>query len=85
MDENQLLEVIKAERFGLFGKKLTDKTATALLRAAFRAVREQVQNAEEGPLKINGLGTFRIKYVERGEGAERVTRKVAIFRFKQKT
>jgi nucleoid DNA-binding protein len=84
MDEGKLLAVIKAERPGLFGKMLTDKAATALIRAAFRAVRDEVQNTEEGALKINGLGVFRIRNVQRGEGEQRVMRKVVTFGFKQK-
>lgn len=83
MDEEQLLEIIKAENSDLFGGTLTDETATVLLRAVLRTVRERVRGIEEGRFSINGLGIFRVRRVERAEQEERIVRKVVNFSLQQ--
>ena len=82
MDKNHLLLSVKAEHPGLFGSELTEESAAALLGAAFRAVREQIQNTEEGLVTIADLGTFRVRRAERGEGEQRVVHKAVAFNSK---
>jgi nucleoid DNA-binding protein len=83
MEIQELLDEIDATHPGIIGRKVPEPVATALLRAAFQVVRKQVEKVDEGQVQIKGLGVFRVKSVERGEGKDRVTRKVVSFRFKQ--
>ena len=77
-----LVEAIKASRPGLFDVSVTEKTAGALLMQAFDLIQERLNEVQEGEFMITGLGTFRVRCVERGEGDERVTRKVINLRLK---
>jgi hypothetical protein len=82
MELQELLDEIDAARPGVIGRKVPEKVAAALVRAAFEVVRKQLERTPEGPLKIKGLGVFHVRQVEKGEGAERVKRRVVQFRYK---
>jgi hypothetical protein len=83
MEFQELLDEIDAVHPNVIGLKVPEKVAAGLLRAAFQVVRKRVRSVEQGEVDIQGLGVFLIKKVERGEGPERVTRRVVNFRLQQ--
>jgi nucleoid DNA-binding protein len=79
MDFKEILAKIKAKKPELFSDGLKDETAISLLRVAFRLVEMRVNREKDGRVAIRGFGTFRVKIVARGEGRDRVTRRVVSF------
>lgn len=80
LNTKELVAAIAAAEPGTIGEKMRPKLATHLLRSAFGIIQAEVEKAGDGTLKVGGLGVFRVRTVERGEGSERVTRRVVKFR-----
>jgi len=80
MDLKEMLEEIKAKKPELFSDGLSDEKAISLLRAAFRLVGRRVNQEKDGRVTIRGFGTFRVRNVARGEGRDRVSRRVVNFK-----
>jgi hypothetical protein len=83
MDFNEIVRHIESSHPGLIGMKVPRTVAIAMLRAAFLAIREELNGIEEGPLAVAGLGTFVVRNIEQTQGNERVTRRVVGFRYRQ--
>jgi nucleoid DNA-binding protein len=76
MGPEELIAAIEEKRPGLLEGEVSDETAGALLMQAFQIIQERLDRLPEGVLKIRGLGTFRVRNVERTDGPSRVTRRV---------
>lgn len=81
---DELVRSIRARRPELFGARMTDDAAGALLDEALKAIREQVDGTQEGPFDVEALGTFQIRNVVRGEGKQQAIRRVVNFRTRKK-
>ncbi|MDO9106918.1 MAG: HU family DNA-binding protein [Methylovulum sp.] len=75
----EIVEIIKQSNANLLGK-LTDKEAAKILSLAFAELGKQLGSTTEGPIKIPGLGVFKIKQVEREKEGQKVTVKRIGFR-----
>lgn len=72
----EIVAKIKAENPKAFGK-VADKTAARFIKLALAEVGKQVAAADEGVVRVPGLGSFRIKQVEKEKAGTKVkTRKV---------
>lgn len=60
--------------------KMPDTRAVRLLREAFAIVLDEVENKEEGAVKIGGLGTFRIRLVDIEMDGQPATARRVIFK-----
>lgn len=73
----EIVELIKAESPGLLGK-LPDDKAARIVRAALMQLGKQLAVTDEGIVKVQGFGNFRIKNVEQDKDGEKViVRRVA--------
>jgi hypothetical protein len=74
-------DIIQKARAGnetSFGK-VSDKRAAKILRAAFRQVNSQLELTKSGTLRINGLGQFTIRKIERETNGVKATKRRVIF------
>ena len=85
MEIQELLDEIEVARPGIVGGKVPQKVAAGLLLAAFEVLCKRLDAIEEGELRVKRLGVFHVKQVEKGEGAERVKRKLVRFRYRAPT
>jgi nucleoid DNA-binding protein len=83
MTFKEILAEIKAKRPELLGDGLSDEKAILLLRTAFRVVGGRLRREKDGRVPIQGLGTFRVRSVARGEGRDRVSRRMVSFKSRQ--
>jgi hypothetical protein len=81
---HDFVKTVKARQPALFDAEVTDEAAGALLMQAFQVLQERLNQVPEGQLKIQGLGTFRVRVVERGENGARETRRVIHLNIGQK-
>ena len=77
----KILELVKAskskqpEAFS----KINDREAAKMAKAIFEQISRQIDEAGDGPLRVPGLGVFKIKSVERQkEGNLVMTRRVLL-------
>jgi nucleoid DNA-binding protein len=82
MKQSELLETIRSSKPSLFKGKMTDKVANGLVRAVLDTIRQQVENTQEGSVRIGGLGTFRVRTVDRNGEKGPDKRRVVNFRSK---
>jgi len=59
---------------------LPDGKAIALLREVFRQIGDEVARTNDGVVKVSGLGSFRIKQVEREKDGKKEMVKKITFR-----
>ena len=72
----EIIEKIKAENPEVLGK-MNDKVAARIVRLALAEVGRQLAVADEGVVKVMGLGHFRVKHVEREvDGAKVATKRI---------
>jgi hypothetical protein len=81
LDLQELLDRIDALQPNVIGLKVPERLAAAVVRAAFQVIQNELRNAGDGQVPVTGLGVFRVRKVEKGEGAEAGKRKVVIFSF----
>lgn len=70
MNIKQLIEQAKAEaplELGL----MADAKAAKLLREAFAVILSEIEKAGDEPVKIAGLGSFRVRMVDVEKGGEK--------------
>ena len=84
LEVHDFVKTVKARQPALFDAEVTDEAAGALLMQAFQVLQERLNQVPEGQLKIQGLGTFRVRVVERGENGARETRRVIHLNIGQK-
>ena len=78
MNPTELVELIKEKRPNLLGK-MPEKKAVALIREALADLGGHIAEAEEGVVRVPGLGNFRIRMVEKEQDGENVRVKRIIF------
>jgi len=78
MTPTELVELIKEKRPNLLGK-MPEQKAVALIRAALADLGRHIAEAEEGVVKVQGMGNFRIRMVEREQDGKNVTVKHIAF------
>jgi nucleoid DNA-binding protein len=72
----EIVEKIKAENPEVLGK-MNDKVAARIVRLALAEVARQVTDADEGVVKVVGLGHFRVKHIEKEvDGAKVATKRI---------
>ncbi|MGR8933318.1 MAG: hypothetical protein ACU837_02880 [Gammaproteobacteria bacterium] len=69
MKIKELLQRVKELDPDLAG--LDDKKSTVLIRRTFKLIAQDVENTDEGPLNIAGLGKFQIRQVERDKNGKK--------------
>jgi len=74
----ELVELIKEKRPNLLGK-MPEKKAAAVIQAALGELGRHIAAAEEGAVRVPGMGTFRIRMVEMEKDGEDVTVKRIVF------
>ncbi|MDD5271541.1 MAG: hypothetical protein PHU14_02360 [Methylovulum sp.] len=72
MKSLEIVERIKQTNPKLLGK-MPDAKAAKIIAAALRAVHKEIGAAEEGALKVAGLGTFKTRQVEREKDGQKST------------
>jgi nucleoid DNA-binding protein len=77
----ELVENIKKEKPELFGE-MPEKKAAALVREAFAQIGKKLDEMvdQDEVLRIKGLGTFRIRMVEKEKEGRKVSEKRILFR-----
>ncbi len=78
MKSLEIVELIKQANPKLLGK-MPDAKAAKIIAAALRAVHKEISSAEEGVLKVAGLGSFKTRQVEREKDGTKVTVKKVNF------
>jgi hypothetical protein len=78
MKPTELVELIKEKRPKLLGK-MPEKRAVALIRVALAELGRHIAEAEEGVVRVLGMGAFRIRMVEQEKDGENVTVKRIVF------
>lgn len=77
MKANEIVEQLKQSHPKLFAK-LPEGNATKLVNAVLRHTAQQINDANEGTVKVAGLGVFRIKQREQEkDGEKRVVKRVS--------
>jgi len=79
MKANEIVESIKQSNPQLFGK-MPDQKAITLVQAVLAELGKQIDAVDNGVVKVQGFGNFRIKQVEREKDGEKVTLKKVAFR-----
>ncbi|GAB6140409.1 hypothetical protein JCM14076_11380 [Methylosoma difficile] len=74
----EIVELIKAENPELLGK-MTDKKAASIVRATLAQLKQQINEVEEGPLKVGGFGRFQVRNKEKEKDGEMVKIKTVTF------
>jgi len=69
----EIFELIKTENAKLVNK-VPDRVGAKIVGAAFATIAKQIASAPDGKVKIKGLGTFRMKHVEREKDGQKVSR-----------
>ncbi|MBT9099285.1 hypothetical protein KFZ76_16445 [Methylovulum psychrotolerans] len=78
MKSLEVVELIKQTNPKLLGK-MPDAKVAKIIAAALLEIGKQVSAAEEGAVKIAGLGSFKIRQVEREKDGEKTAVKKVIF------
>ena len=79
MKANEIVESIKQSNPKLLGK-MTEQRAATLVQAVLAELGKQLDAVDTGVLKVQGLGNFRIKQVEREKEGQTVKLKRISFR-----
>lgn len=74
----EIFEMLKSENPELFAN-VPDKAAVAIIRRVVGVLGKQIAAADEGVVKVAGLGSFKIKQVEKEKEGEKVTVKRIMF------
>lgn len=78
MKPTELVELIKEKRPNLLGK-MPEKRAAALIQVALAELGKHIAEAEEGVMRVPGMGAFRSRMVEREKDGKNVSVKRIIF------
>lgn len=78
MTPTELVELIKEKSPKLLGK-MPEKRAAALIRIALAELGRHIAAAEEGVVKVQGMGNFRSRMVEKEQDGKTVSVKRTIF------
>lgn len=71
MKSNEIVELIKQSNPKVLGK-LPDAKAAKIVAATLREISKQISTAEEGTVKIAGLGAFKVRQVEKEKDGQKV-------------
>ncbi|MGZ8151553.1 MAG: hypothetical protein ACXW0Q_01195 [Methylovulum sp.] len=75
----EIVELIKKESPELLGK-MSEGKAAKIIRAALVQLGKQLEETDEGVLKVAGLGNFQIKQREKEKEGKKITTKVITLR-----
>ncbi len=75
----EIVESIKQSNPKLLGK-MPEQRAASLVQAVLAELGKQLDAVDTGVLKVQGLGNFRIRQVEREKEGQKVTLKRVTFR-----
>ena len=75
----EIVESIKQSNPKLLGK-MPEKRAATLVQSVLAELGKQLDAVDNGVVKVQGLGNFRIKQVEREKDGQKVTLKRVSFR-----
>lgn len=78
MKPTELLELIKEKRPNLLGK-MPEKKAVALIRVALAELGRHIAEAEEDVVRVQGMGNFRSRMVEKEQDGKTVSVKRTVF------
>ena len=78
MKPTELVELIKEKKPNLLGK-MPEQKAVALIRVALAELGRHIAEAEEGVVKVQGMGNFRIRMVGQEKDGENLTVKRIVF------
>jgi hypothetical protein len=78
MKSTEIVELIKQSNPKILGK-LPDAKVAKIVAATLREISKQVSSAEDGTLKVAGLGSFKIRQVEREKDGQKKTVKKVSF------
>jgi len=78
MKANEIIEAIKQTNPKILGK-MADKKAAKIVTAAFQEINKHLGTAE-GAVKVPGLGTFKVRELERNKEGQQVKVKKTSFR-----
>jgi nucleoid DNA-binding protein len=79
MKTTEIVELIKQSNPKLLGK-MPDAKMAKIIAAILREIGKQVSATESGDVKIAGLGTFKVRQVEREKDGNTVSVKKIAFR-----
>ena len=75
----EVVKHLKKERPDMLGN-IPEIKAAALIRNALAQIGKQIDATDEGVIKVQGFGKFRVRQVEREKDGQKVTIKRIIFR-----
>lgn len=78
MNPNEVIEALKKSNPNIIGK-LSDSKISAIIRSTLMIVAKQVTEAEEGTVRVPGLGVFKVRNVEREIEGEKKEGKRILF------
>ena len=78
MKPDELVVLIKEKRPNLLGK-IPEQKAVALIRVALAELGRHIAEAEEGVVRVPGMGNFRIRMVGQEKDGKKVSVKRIIF------
>jgi hypothetical protein len=76
METKKLVQLLRSKQPEAFPPGVSDPAAAELLEAAFRLLSQRLRKADEGLFEVAGLGTFRIRQVQREKDGAKVTRRI---------
>jgi len=79
MKVTDYVQQAKKEKSGALAD-LPDKKADTLVRKVLELIGQEIDSAQEGVVKIGGLGSFRVRQVEREVEGEKKLVKQIVFR-----
>ena len=74
----EVVKHLKEQRPEMLGN-ISEKKAAALIRNAFVQIGKHIDATEEGVIKVQGFGKFRVRQVEKEKDDKKVTIKRVIF------
>ena len=78
MKAMEVVQHLKSEKPNIL-KNIPEKKAAALIRSALAELGRQIDSTDDGVIKVQGLGRFRVRQVERNKNDQKVTVKRIVF------
>lgn len=78
MKAMEVVEYLKNEKPNVL-KNIPDKKAAALIRNALIELGKHIDSTDDGVIKVQGLGRFRVRQVEQSKKDQKVTVKRIVF------
>ncbi len=75
----EIVQHLKEENSKIL-ETIPDKKAAILIRNAWVQIGKRIAETEEGVIKVQGFGNFRVRQIEREKDGQKVTVKRIIFR-----